>query len=342
MTGIPCACAPLPSPLVRKMVCGRFSPRDCLSCKAWAQVAGDGKLSEDESEQKLRLRAVRHRGSGYRPRRYDADGAQCYGRCRSQRFGDGNRLGPMARDDLHLLYGCGGASRFIFAAEAVGSLPYLVLVRSLSHRVVVRLPRGRLLDAHHRPRARGARHRRAHAIAANDRHDALSREPSRDGDGNRGHRPRVCAQYRTGCRRCAVRGVQLACDVSHLGVRVGSTDRLRACRRSGARGERRRRPSRRRLACLFYLRLRWAAARFYGCRQYESCRAARMGAGACGNRLRRIVRNATARHFRTAARLAGFRISRVSCEHYRAMPALWLFHGDDAHHPACRCRGGRA
>ena len=193
MTGIPRACAPLPSPLVRKMVCGRFSPRDCLSCKAWAQVAGDGKLSEDESEQKLRLRVVRHRGSRHRPRGHDADGAQCHGRCRSQRFRDGNRLGPMARDDLHLLHGRGGSSRFLFAAEAVGSLPYLVLVRSLSHRVVVRLPRGQLPDAHHRPRARGARHWRAHAVAANDRHDALSREPPWDGDGYCGHRPGVRA-----------------------------------------------------------------------------------------------------------------------------------------------------
>ena len=193
MTGIPRVCASLISSLVRKMVCGRFSPWARLSRKAGVQVAGDGKLSEDESEQRLRLRAVRHRGSGYRPRGHDADGAQCYGRCRSQRFGDGNRLGSMARDDLHLLHGCGGAPRFICAAEAVSSLPYLVLVRSLSHRVVVRLPRGQLPDAHYRPRARGARHRRAHAVAANDRHDALSREPSRDGNGGCGHRPGVRA-----------------------------------------------------------------------------------------------------------------------------------------------------
>ena len=62
--------------------------------------------------------------------------------------------------------------------------------------------------------------------------------------------PRACAPlvsrhiHRPDCRWRAVHGVQLARDVPHLDVRVGRADRLRACRRSGARGERRCRPSR--------------------------------------------------------------------------------------------------
>ena len=61
----------------------------------------------------------------------------------------------MARDDLHLLHGRGGSSRFLFAAEAVGSLPYLVLdglylIGSLCDCFAVNFPMliiGRVLEA---------------------------------------------------------------------------------------------------------------------------------------------------------------------------------------------------